>query len=459
MPSRLHIFVKQLGVRFYEWRIKYFPDRLFLLLMALIVGLLTGSCAYLLKCMIRWVSAPLTAHLHSGGPNLLFIIFPLVGIVLASIYQRYLLRDEISHGVDRLRRSLANNYVLPPHLMYAPLIASSLTLGCGGSAGSEGPIAYTGAAIGSNIGTLFKVSKQHMMILIACGAGAGIAGIFKAPIGGALFTIEVLAISLSSVATIALFISALTSALTAFVWSGCTPDVAFNDIIALGWEHTGAILIMGVAMGIYSAYYATIMKRMTHFYGRMTNPWMKNICSGLTVGILLFLFPTLYGEGYGAVAKLLADMPGNMLKYTWLANIFGNGYGFTILLMIVALGIMIAKPFATSSTNSGGGVAGDFAPTIMIGSVAGFLFATFSNYFFGTHLPVVDFVFLGMTGVMAGAIGAPVMAIFLTAEMATGYSLMLPATIVAALSFLTERLLTTGFRHFWANWYQSWNEC
>lgn len=428
-------------------------QRMIFLAIAFLLGLAVGTGAFFLKCLIKWISLPLVPHLHSDGPNFLFIVYPVVGIMLAVIYQRYILHKEIYHGVERLRKSLAaRNYYMSPRLMLAPIIASSLTLGFGGSAGSEGPIASSGAAIGSNIARWFRLTDTQMMVMIACGAGAGIAGIFKAPVGGALFTIEILALPLDALALIALFISTLTAALTAYVWSGCTPDIVFSNIPALSWGHTVPVILAGLFSGIYSAYYATVMKRMTARYDRMKNHWVKNIISGLTVGILLFLFPTLYGEGYGAVAKLLADVPHTIIEYTWLTGIFKNDTSGHILLLGVALAMLLAKPFATSSTNGGGGVAGDFAPTIMIGSVAGFLFAAGSNYLFGTSLPVADFVFLGTTGVMAGAIGAPCMAIMLTVEMATAYPLLLPATVVATLSYLTKRLLTTNYHTYLTGW-------
>lgn len=446
------------GARFTAWRQKYVPDYLFLLTISFILGILAGAGAFLLKRMIRWVSLPLMPYLGIDKPNLVLIIVPIIGIILSGVYQRYVLHSYINHGVDRIRDIIRDSdYNLKPSLMYSSLIASSLTLGFGGSAGSEGPIAYTGAAIGSNIGKLFRLKPEHIMIMIAIGGGAGIAGIFKAPVGGALFTIEVLGLTMRPVALASLFIACLTAGLTAYALDGFRPELFFSDKMQLDWSMTGAVLLLAFILGIYSAYYATVMKRCNSYWANMRNPWLRNILSGLVIGALIFLFPTLYGEGYGSVSELLADKPESMIQYTWMVNLFGSEAHASPALMLIAAGILLAKPFACSATNSGGGVAGDFAPTIMIGSVGGYLFAAISNYCFGASLPVADFVFLGTTAVMAGAIGAPLMAIFITVEMAAGYEFMLPASIVAAVSFLTQRLLTTKWRNFWENWYQSWN--
>lgn len=458
VASHVSNIMHKTGDRFTAWRKKYVPDYLFLLTISFILGILAGSGAYLLKSMIRWVSLPLLPYLRIDKPNFLLIIFPVIGILLCGAYQRYILHSCINHGVDRIRNIIHDsNYNLKPSLMYSSLLASSLTLGFGGSAGSEGPIAYTGAAIGSNIGKLFRLKPEHIMIMIAIGGGAGIAGIFKAPVGGALFTIEVLGLTMRPVALASLFIACLTAGLTSYALDGFRLEILFSDNMQLDWSMTGAVLLLALILGVYSAYYATVMKRCNLFWANMRNPWLRNILSGLVIGTLIFLFPTLYGEGYGSVSELLADKPESMIQYTWVTSLFGSEAHASPAMILIALGIVMAKPFACSATNSGGGVAGDFAPTIMIGSVGGYLFAAVSNFCFGTSLPIIDFVFLRTTAVMAGAIGAPLMAIFITVEMAAGYDFLLPASVVAAVSFLTQRFLTTKWHNFWENWYQSWN--
>lgn len=410
-----------------------------LFLLAVIIGLLTGAAAAALK----WIIARITLLLHplelTSGPDWTMLAIPVVGILLTAMYQSYVIKTQISHGVDRLVNDLSlRRYDLSPRLTYAPIIASSLTLGFGGSAGSEGPIAYTGAAIGSNIGRIFKVSPEHLYILIACGAGAGIAGIFKASIGGALFTLEVLGMTLTTVSVIALLSSTITASLTAYVLSGFTIDLAWSHNIGFRSELVIPVVVLGVFCGIYSVYYSFVMKKLKHVFEAMRNPWMMNIFSGLILAVSLFLFPSLYGEGYGVVDKVINGNIDQPFFSSLLAGLSNSEWW----LVIVLGGILIVKCFACCSSNSGGGVAGDFAPTLFAGCIAGLLFALLVNNLFGLALDRSVFAFIGMAGVMAGVIRAPLMAIFLTAEMCNGYDYLLPLVIVSLISYAMVMAVT-----------------
>lgn len=415
-----------------------------MVIIALITGIATGTAASLLKLCIASISRWLTALFDPGSMNLGLILLPLAGILLTGIYQRYVLHREIYHGVDRLSNDFRHNRCyLPVALTYSPLVAASVTLGFGGSAGSEGPIAYSGAAMGSNIASWFRLSPRDVRVMTAIGAGAGIAGIFKAPLGGALFTIEVLGISMSAISVISLIAACVISAITAYVLSGCTPDIPFHITAEISYGIFPPVLLFGIICGIYSAYYSKIMVTLKRFFSRIRNPWIKNSIAGLIIGILIFLFPPLYGEGYGFVAQLLdgdytALTDGGVLSATFLSSTAS----VPALLMLAALGMLACKAVATSSTNSGGGVAGDFAPTIMIGGVAGFLFAYAAGAIFGITLPVRAYVFMGMAGVLSGAIRAPLMAMFLITEMATsGYGQFMPVAVVATVSYLVVCLI------------------
>lgn len=423
------------------WHKRFAGGNESLIVAATAVGIVTGCLASLLKHSVLWITTPVISLALQSGSSGVFVILPVVGVLLAVIYQKYILHRDIYDGTARLlRRFKDKDSYFSPRLVIAPLIASSITLGFGGSAGSEGPIASSGAAVGSNIGRFFGLTPRRLMILTACGAGAGIAGIFKAPIGGALFIIEIFSISLSAVAIIALFVATTSSALTAFILSGCTRDIMFSDPSPITLSDIWIIALAGLFLGLYSTYYACVMRHVGRLFSHMTRRWIKAISAGVVIGLLIFMFPVLYGEGYGAVTSLLAGAPDALMRHSWLSDFAGNDS--TAALLFFAAAILIAKPFATASTVYGGGVAGDYAPLLMIGSVAGFLFATAANTFTGSHLQIADFVFLGMTGVMAGAVKAPLMAIFLTVETVWLPSMFLPATIVAAVSYLTRFMLS-----------------
>lgn len=412
-------------------------EQAFMFTLAVFTGLLCGIAAAILKTTIASVGQFVSTFYNSQGPYWILLLIPLAGIMLTGIYQRYVLKHDIEHGVHRMEMMIGQgNSIMPAYMIYAPVIASSLTLGFGGSAGSEGPIASTGAAIGSNVGRLFKVDARHIMILLGCGAGAGIAGIFKAPVGGALFTIEVLKLEMTTVSVVALLISCITSAMTAYVLSGCTVDISYLqmeqfDISIIPW-----VLMLGVVTGFYSLYYSDVMGIMARWFTSMKNPWIRNLVSGSILSVILLTFPAMYGEGYGLMTDLLNGHFGSVSQYGFFHDSHIGSVGF----LAVVAGIAAMKAFAASSSNSGGGVAGDFAPTLFAGCMVGYLFAASLNMIFGLHLPESGFAFMGMAGVMAGAVRAPLMALFLTAEMTDGFILFLPLLGVSAISFAIVRL-------------------
>ena len=445
------------NARISHWRDRILSENSSLITASLLVGIVTGGCASLLKLMINWIALPFHALADPDKANYFFIALPVIGFLIVTAYQKYILHQDIYHGVDRMSDRLRNhNYDYSPRLILAPLFASSITLGFGGSAGSEGPIASSGAAIGSNVGRIFRFPPQRIMVLIACGAGAGIAGIFKAPIGGALFIIELFTLSLDSIALIALFTATISSALTAYLLSGGTPDIDFSTAVTFGVSDIRPIVAAGIFLGIYSTYYAAIMRHVGRMYSLIRTHWVRALSSGLVVGVLIFLFPTLYGEGYNSVTQLLNNVPERIIQFSWVSSLIGTKESAAYALLIFAILLLIVKPFATSSTTDGGAVAGDYAPLLMIGSVAGFTFAYGANLLFGYQLPVTGFVFLGMTGVMAGAIKAPLMAIFLTVEMVAMPSMLLPAAAVSLLSYLT-RLFFNSAPHFDSSGHNLWH--
>ena len=414
------------------WRQKHVSDAVFTFVVALLIGLCTGVGAFVLKYLIGHISSYLSQNLVSTGSNPHLLLLPFTGILLTGIYVRYIARKPLTHGTSCIMHDMSKDISrLSGSLTYAPIIGCSITLGCGGSAGSEGPIAYAGAAMGSNIGRMFRVHPQFLMMLVGCGAGAGIAAIFKAPVGGMLFTLEVLRMELTTLSVVMLLSACLISALTAYVLSGCTVDLDYVNAVPFDTSTLPFVLLLGIFCGVYSLFYSGVMKRMDRFFAGLRNPWVKNIIAGLSISVLVFLFPAFYGEGYDIIEKVLNGSPQDIADY----SMFYPAGADSMTLLFMAGCIIIFKSLITSATNSGGGVGGDFAPTLFAGAMAGLFFVMLLNMYFGTQLDSGNFAYYAMAGVMAGAIHAPLMAIFLTVEMTGQYTLLLPLTILAAISY------------------------
>ncbi len=425
-------------LRFLLWRRRHVSDTAFLFIVATVTGLLAGAGAFVLKRLVAGVSGLLVAGLHSMSANWVLLIIPLAGILLTGVFCHYVIRMKLAHGVRQLMKNLSEKiYRLRAALTVTPILASTITLGFGGSAGSEGPIAYAGAAIGSNLGRVMRFSPRMMMVIVGCGAGAGIAGIFKSPLGGVLFTLEVLRLPLSTVSVLVLLVSCITAGMTAYMLSGCTLDIPFAQGTGFDSSLLPYVLCLGLFCGAYSLYYSHVMKSVGTILYRISSPWARNLAGGAILALLVFLFPVLYGEGYWTVGKVINGDFSTLLNDSLFA-----GCGGQWSLVLFTGGALLVKCFATSATNNGGGVSGDFAPTLFAGCMGGFFFASLLNGLFGLHLPEASFAYFAMAGVMAGAIRAPLMAIFLTCEMGAAYSYFLPLMITATVSFGVVRLFT-----------------
>ena len=425
------------------WREKHIPEKTFVVLLALVVGITAGLAAVLLKTLIGLIAGWLTSRFSTEGGNLLYLVFPSIGILLASMYVYYIAREPISHGVTRVLYALAlKKSRLKIHNMYSSLLASSVTIGFGGSVGAEGPIVFTGAAIGSNLGQAFRLRPQVLAMLVACGAAAGIAGIFKAPIAGVLFTIEVLMLDLTAGAAIPLITASVAGATVAYVFTGYNVEFFFSQSEPFYASRIPYVLLLGVFCGFVSLYFIHLIDRIEARFKKLRNRWVRFAVGGLTLSLLIFLMPPLYGEGYEGITRLInGDVTGifnNSLFYSFRDNTIA------VLLFLFALGAF--KVFATAATNGGGGVGGTFAPSLFVGVMAGVFFAYLFNHLgiLDSNMPlsIKNFALMGMAGVMAGVMHAPLMAIFLTAEMTGGYELFLPLLIVSASSYAISRIFT-----------------
>ena len=421
------------------WRETHIKEKTFVIILALVVGILGGFAAILLKTLIHLISTLITSHLAVNSGNYLFLVCPIIGIIISVLYVKYFVKDNISHGVTRVLYAISQNKSrLKPHNMYSSIIASSVTIGFGGSVGAEGPIVATGAAIGSNVGQLFRLSPRVLMILVGCGAAAGIAGIFKAPIAGMLFTLEVLMIDLTTVSVMPLLISSITAATIAYIFTGYDLEFLFIQSENFLTSRIPYAILLGLFCGVVSLYFTRVMLRMESFFSKtLKTQWKKTLIGGVLIAGLVFLFPPLYGEGYISINQLLDGQPSSIVD----SSIFYSDGTNTWFIILFIGCIILLKAFATSATTGAGGIGGTFAPSLYVGCMTGFFFAFLLNFVWGDlDLSLKNFALMGMAGVMSGVMHAPLMAIFLTAEMTGGYDLFLPLLIVSTISYGTIKV-------------------
>ena len=429
--------IRSLGLRLYQWRIKHLSDRQATIILAFFIGFFASVAAFLLHSLIHEIQQLLTSRFHANTFNWMYLMFPVVGIFLTSLFVRYVVKDNISHGITRILYAISSKQSrLKGHNCWTSVVASAITIGFGGSVGAEAPIVLTGSAIGSNLGRFFRMDNKTLMLLVGCGAAAAIAGIFKAPIAGLVFTLEVLMVDLSMASLLPILTAAVTATCFTYVFMGS--DSLFTFHLDSGWvvERVPASIILGVVCGLVSLYFIRSMSVCEGIFGRMKqHRWGKLALGGLMLSSLIFLFPVLYGEGYSAINILLngsseADW-NEVLKNSMF---YGNGH---LLILFIAL-VIVTKTFATAATNGGGGCGGTFAPSLFVGAFSGFLFSRLWNmYQVGTYIPEKNFTLLGMAGVMAGVMHAPLTGIFLIAEITNGYDLFMPLMIVAVSSVMT----------------------
>ena len=414
----------------------YISDKVFTNLLALVIGLLAAVAAYVLHWIIKEIQVLLTTGFDYTSFNWLYLIYPVIGIYLTSLFVRYVVKDNISHGITRILYAISSKRSrLKGHNCWSSVIASAITIGFGGSVGAEAPIVLTGSAIGSNIGQKFNLDSKQLMLLMGCGAAAAIAGIFKAPIAGLVFTLEVLMIDLTMASLLPILIASVTATVFAYLFLGS--NALFHFTLDSEWlvERVPASILLGVFCGLVSLYFIRMMTACENVFAKLKDkPYAKLILGGSVLSLLIFLFPSLYGEGYNSINILLNEKT----EADWntiLNNSLFYGHGEWLL---VYLGlVLLTKVFATSATNGGGGCGGTFAPSLFIGAFSGFLFARVWNiHQIGVYIPEKNFTLLGMAGVMAGVMHAPLTGIFLIAEITGGYGLFIPLMIVSVCAYL-----------------------
>ena len=424
-------------MRLHEWRVAHVSERMFMIILALIVGFFAAVAAFSLHWIINQIVMLLTSSFEKSHANWLYLVYPVVGIYLTSLFVRYIVKDNISHGITRILYAISSNKSrLKSHNCWSRVIASAITIGFGGSVGAEAPIVLTGSAIGSNLGQLFHLDRKMLMTLVGCGAAGAIAGIFKAPIAGLVFTLEVLMIDMTMSALLPILVSCVTATCFTYIFSGDAALFAFH--LDSGWsvERIPACVLLGVVCGLISLYFIRMMGACEDVFAKFKDhPHIKLAIGGTVLSLLIFLFPALYGEGYSSINLLL----NGRTEADWnqiLNNSLFSGQG-SLLIIYIAL-VLFTKVLATSATNGGGGCGGTFAPSLFIGCLTGFLFSRLWNInALGVYVPEKNFALLGMAGVMSGVMHAPLTGIFLIAELTGGYSMFMPLMIVSVCAYLT----------------------
>jgi len=419
------------------WGQEKLTKKQFIFLASVLVGILSATAVILLKAFAHAVFS--FAVYINTALKLSFInsILPIIGIVLTVFIIKRLLGGSIEKGTSQILYTVAKKAsIIPKKQMYAQIMTSSLTVGLGGSAGLESPIVVTGAAFGSNFAQQFGLSYKDRTLLIGCGVAAGIAAAFNAPIAGVLFAIEVLLVDVSIAAFTPIMIAAATGALVSAVVLNENILLTFNEKQTFDYHNIPFYILLGLFTGFVAVFYYRNFQKTEHYFAHLKfGPYQTAVIGASLLGLMIFIFPTLFGEGYESI-KTLADIdPGQLLENTLFSDFRHNSW---VLLLFVGATLLL-KAFATGMTLGSGGNGGNFAPSLFLGSYAGFFFSKFLNLTGLTDLPVSNFTMVGMAGILSGLFHAPLTAIFLIAEITGGYDLMIPLMIVASVSFAISK--------------------
>ncbi len=413
-------------------------DRQMMMVLAVVVGLLAGVGTYLFELLLHLIRWALTSWFDVETETYLYLVYPALGIILASLFVKYIVRDNISEGVTRVLYAMSKRSSrIKPHNMWTSLVGGATTIGFGGSVGPEAPIVLTGAAIGSNVGRALRLNYKQSTLLLCCGAGAAVAAIFKAPIAGLVFVLEILALEMTAGSIIPLLLATIAGTTLAFSLRGFDPIIAVNVPEVFQIRNIPMYALLGLACGLVAYYFTSVNSAVARFFGRMGAMWKKWLLGGAILGGLIFLFPSLYGEGYEAFGELMRGRMDTLFEN----SLFYKYRAIPWVIIFYLVAALFLKVVATATTNAAGGVGGTFAPSLFVGAFTGAATAFLCNYLFGMELPLVSFTLVGMAGVMAGVMKAPLTSIFLIAELSNGYGLFIPLMVTTAISFMIDHWL------------------
>ncbi len=420
------------------WRIRHVSDRVFLIILALIIGVIAGFVAVVMKNSVFLIQDILKGWFSIEKGNILFIFYPIIGISLAVIFSRFLIKRKVGHGIPTVLHAISKTKgQIPGHNMFSSIITAALTVGFGGSVGLEGPVVATGAAYGSRMGMLFHLNHKQIILLLGCACTGAMSAIFKAPVAAVIFALEVIMLDLTLSSLIPLLLASATALITSYLFMGQNVlyPVDLKDAFVISYLPFYAIL--GVFTGFLSVYFTKMYIFIGNIFDRFKSWTSRLIVGGLILGLLIFLLPSLYGEGYEIINAALSGSAGQVFENTFFYNYQGE---FVAIIIVFAL-ILLLKVIATSVTFHSGGVGGIFAPCLFLGANTGLIFSLIIKRL-GWNISSINFALVGMAGAIAGIIHAPLTAVFLIAEITGGYDLFLPLMIVAAISYATVKIFT-----------------
>ena len=405
-------------------------------IISIIIGFFVGVGAVVIKKAVHFTQWLLTSGFSEDLAHYLYFIYPMIGILLAVLYMNYIIKKKVGHGIPAVLYAISKQHgIIPRHNLFSSIFTASFTVGFGGSVGLEGPTVYTGAAIGSYFGQIMKVNYRQLVFYLGFASAAAMAAIFKAPVAGIVFALEVIMLDLTVAALIPLLLSSVTAVMTSYVFMGQGAIYAVDKVDPFIFTQVGWFILLGIFTGLISTYFTKAYIKIASVFSGMKNWWTRLLVGGTVLGGLIFIFPSLYGEGYESINAALHGDSGNLFEESIFFDFRDNIW---VVFAVMAL-VLLTKVIATSVTFGAGGIGGIFAPSLFLGTYSGLLFSKVVNHFGFENLSEKNFALVGMAGIISGNLHAPLTAIFLIAELTTGYELFVPLMITSAVSYATTR--------------------
>ncbi len=426
--------------RFLVWRIKNVPTQTYLMILSMITGVGAGFGAVIIYNLVHFIRSLLHTGISQQYFNYLYLVYPVVGISLAVFFIRYILKQSVGHGIPSVLYAISREHGnMKPHNMFSSIITSALTVGFGGSVGLEGPTVATGGAIGANLGRFLHLTFKHRILLLGAASAGAMAAIFKAPVAAIVFVFEVIMIDLTTLSIIPIMIASASGALVSYAFLGMDVIYPMQDLGAFEFDDLPFYILLGVLTGLISVYFTEVYMWIGNFFEKFNNPWKRLFWGAIILGLLILFFPSLYGDGYEAINQALHGKHDFLFDNSFFKH-FEDSFAVALILLFI---IVLLKVVATSVTFGSGGIGGIFAPTLFMGSGTGLLFASVLKYIGIREIYTNNFVLVGMAGMIAGVLHAPLTGLFLIADLTQGYTLLMPLMITAAISYATVRAFET----------------